>query len=633
MTSSTIKRYLALCLVCLCSSLFFIGLYRFNNKYSGNTIQAADGILALSEKDIQETPLRFLVYGWAFYPDALLSPAEIQNSNHYMRYISIGEQTNFSGQADSSPYGCGTYRMTFFLPERKEGYALDIPEVFSSYSLYLDDELILQMGDPTYQTALIQNRMITFTGGTPVTLTIAVSNYDHFYGGIVYPPAFGTLRAVNTARDLRFAVCLFCCTVTLLCALLSFYLSLRLKQKNTLLFGLICLAMCGLASYPILHMLMALPVFPWYTLELFCNYLAAWLIIILQNRICRPGALPEIVSNAVGAVFCAYALEYGVLSSQLSLAEIRFFSTSVFCYKAVSALYLLVIAVLAIHKGRKSGRVIFYAAVMATSSFIWDRLLPAYEPILGGWFMEWGSFFVVAAIGCSLWHEIVDGYGNSLIFQEERKQIARQLSMQTEYNRQISEAVAENRRLIHDIKHQLRTIDRMAAEHGQTDIRTFLSQIEEQVLATSGHTPAAFCKNPAVNALIEYYFCMAQTQETDFQISLDLPDKLPLTDVELCTVLGNLLDNAVEACSLQEKGARRILIAGETNGSMYFLKVENTYDGQVLREADRFTSRKGTSPYHGIGLSSVQRVIMAHGGNLDIVPRRESFFVGIAIRL
>ncbi len=35
-----------------------------------------------------------------------------------------------------------------------------------------------------------------------------------------------------------------------------------MKQKNTFLFGLICLAMCGLSSYPVLHMLAAVPVFP-----------------------------------------------------------------------------------------------------------------------------------------------------------------------------------------------------------------------------------------------------------------------------------------------------------------------------------------------------------------------------------
>ena len=94
MVSSAVKKYAALCMVCLCSSLFFLGLYQFNNKYSQNTIQAANGILALSEE-------------------------ELQDESHYMRYLSIGEQTNFSSPANPSPYGCGTYQMTFFLPERK----------------------------------------------------------------------------------------------------------------------------------------------------------------------------------------------------------------------------------------------------------------------------------------------------------------------------------------------------------------------------------------------------------------------------------------------------------------------------------------------------------------------------------
>ena len=64
------------------------------NKYSQNTTQAANGILALSEEELQKSPVRFLVSGWAFYPDALLTPEEIRDESHYMRYLSIGEQTN-----------------------------------------------------------------------------------------------------------------------------------------------------------------------------------------------------------------------------------------------------------------------------------------------------------------------------------------------------------------------------------------------------------------------------------------------------------------------------------------------------------------------------------------------------------
>ena len=82
---------------------------------------------------------------------------------------------------------------------------------------------------------------------------------------------------------------------------------------------------------------MALPVFPWYTLELFCIYLVTLLIIILQNRICRPGFLLSAISNGAGTAFLIYALGYGMMASRLSLGAIRFFSAAVFCYKAASA--------------------------------------------------------------------------------------------------------------------------------------------------------------------------------------------------------------------------------------------------------------------------------------------------------
>ena len=60
---------------------------------------------------------------------------------------------------------------------------------------------------------------------------------------------------------------------------------------------------------------------------------------------------------------------------------------------------------------------IFYANLTAICALVWDRLLSNYEPIIGGWFIQWGIFFVVVAIGLSLWRNIVEGYSNTLSFE------------------------------------------------------------------------------------------------------------------------------------------------------------------------------------------------------------------------
>lgn len=633
MRAITLKKYIVLLLICLCASLFFLGLFHFDNKYQQGTVQAANGVLALSEEDLEAAPLRYLVNGWTYYPNALLTPEDIQKSDHYATYLSIGEQTHFTDSTGQSPFGCGTYQMTFYLPHRQSGYALEIPEVFSAYRLYLNNQLVLQMGDPTAGTSSIQNRMVTFEGGTPVTLTLAVRNYAHFYGGMIYPPAFGTMIAVNTVRGIRLVVALFGATLTLLFALLSFYLSWRMKQKDALLFATICLTMGSMVCVPVWHMLVALPIFPWYALELGTIYLLLLLIVLLQNRLCQSHFLPMAISNTIAALFFLGALGYGFLSSHLNITALKLFSAAVFCYKIFLSGYLLYISLRAVQKGKTTDHTIFYANVIATFAVVWDRLRPNYEPIIGGWFIEWGIFFIVVAIGASLWHNVVAGYSNSLIFDEERKQISRQLAMQTEYNRQNSTAIEENRRLIHDIKHHLRTIDHLATTQRQSELCRYLSQVEQQVTTTSNAVQPPYCSHPAVNALIGCYAGMAQQHQTDFQVQLELSDNVSLSDVEWCTLLGNLLDNAVEACARQQQEPRRILVAGALHGNQYFLKVENTYDGKIIPDHHRLLSRKGRSPYHGIGLSSVQQIIDAHNGELDIMPGNKSFIVGITLPL
>lgn len=633
MMSLCCKKYVSLLTVCLCTSVFFLGLFHFDNKYQYPGSQAANGILALSEHDLEKNPLRFLVSGWTYYPNALLTPDEIANGNHYTTYTSIGEHTQFSGASGTSPYGCGTYQMTFFLPKSSSPYALEIPEVFSCYTLYLNQECILEMGDPDTDTPLVQNRLITIDGGEPVTLTIAVSNDAHFYGGMVYPPAFGSMVAVNTMRGIRLVSALVGGTITLLCALLSFYLSWRMKQRHALLFGFISLGMCALISFPTLHMLVALPIFPWYALELCAIYLLIWLILLLQNKLCQPGRLPALISNTIGSLFCLLALGYGLLSSHLTTSLMALFSAAVFFYKVAFASYLLAIAIHAVYKKQVASRMIFYANLTAICALGWDRLLPNYEPIIGGWFIQWGIFFVVVAIGLSLWRNIVEGYSNSLSFEAERKQVQRQLAMQAEYNRQIATAVEDNRRLIHDIKHHLRTLDHIARTQDSTALRRLLNEVEAQVQTTAQHGHPLYCTNPAVNALIACYAGMARQQHTDFEVQLDFPNTLPLSDVEWCTIFGNLLDNAVETCALQNQGPKRILLTGSSHGKQFFLKIENTYDGTLLQNEHRLLSRKSPSPYHGIGLSSVQQIVSAHNGTLDILPTDNHFIVGITLPL
>lgn len=238
---------------------------------------------------------------------------------------------------------------------------------------------------------------------------------------------------------------------------------------------------------------------------------------------------------------------------------------------------------------------------------------------------------MVLAAGITLWSDILRAYTYNLAFAEEHRQVTRQLAMQIDYSRQVRDQALENRRLIHDFRQHLRTLTGIALENGDKQILDYLGQVTQLTASAASPVPSSFCNNMALDALLRYYYNQARARHIEMDIRISLPDRLPLTDVELCTVLGNLLENAVEACELQVCGKPGIYLASHEDPHTYFLLLENSYNGHFKIKNGRFLSHKSQKPRIGIGLESVRKIIETQGGTLDIYPMAEKFRIGIGI--
>ena len=69
-----------------------------------------------------------------------------------------------------------------------------------------------------------------------------------------------------------------------------------------------------------------------------------------------------------------------------------------------------------------------------------------------------------------------------------------------------------------------------------------------------------YCSNVSSNALLNYYIKLAQDQGIDVETSISLPPSLPVPEIDFCTILGNLLSNAVESRMRQTCGPASIAI-------------------------------------------------------------------------
>lgn len=125
----------------------------------------------------------------------------------------------------------------------------------------------------------------------------------------------------------------------------------------------------------------------------------------------------------------------------------------------------------------------------------------------------------------------------------------------------------------------------------QRELLRYLEDFPQVIPQGAGISPGSFCNHAAVDALLQYYHASASRQEIRAQLAFCIPDGVLLSDVEWCSVLGNLLENAIEGCLRRTDDERAISISVRPMKGTLFLLVENTYDGRCSRQGNRFLSQ------------------------------------------
>ncbi|MGN0634055.1 MAG: sensor histidine kinase [Oscillospiraceae bacterium] len=136
--------------------------------------------------------------------------------------------------------------------------------------------------------------------------------------------------------------------------------------------------------------------------------------------------------------------------------------------------------------------------------------------------------------------------------------------------------------------------------------------------------------NVMADAILNSKLGVAQKLNVRLNVKAAVPDDLPMSDVELCSVLGNMLDNAVEACGAlpEEERFMRVYI-GKLKGQLY-LSVQNSA-GKVRKEKGTYLSTKEGE--HGYGLFRIDRVAKKYGGYVNRQNEEGVFAAEIMIPL
>jgi hypothetical protein len=604
-----------LCAAAMSAALLIIA-YQFDNKYTHPGSQAEAGTLSLSEQDLQTEPVIFLVDGWEIHRDNLLTPKHFaKNPPLPDEFVFIGQYGGLEGSdASRSPHGSATYRLTLAVPERTERYALELPEIFSAYKLYVNGELLEQFGEPTADSysAQVGNSSATFTATSRIEIIIAVSDYSHNYSGMVYPPAFGTAAAVQALLATRLAVRAIVCGIAGFLGIFFLLLGLfRRHDRSALLFGLLCLCFLGYSCYPLV-MSVGRVGLTWYGIENVCFALLLLLVCLLQRQLTgRSGQLGLVVVGLCGFV-CVCALLRAVVPLD-NLLILTLYSLLISFYKWMVALFLTVSTLRAAGTLSLIRRdALLIGVIVFDVALVMDRVLPLFEPIVIGWFLEIAGFVIVLSFGVALGAEIVQQYRDKIALEGQVASASRLVEMQRAYYPMMLEGVEEARRARHDLRHHLTVIQGLVAL-GDTQ------KLEDYLLAYQGGldamAPLSYSQNHIVDVILRHFATLAARDGVVYSVDAVVPEMLPLEDADLCALLSNLIENAMEACLYLAAG-KHIDIVLKIVQSHLVILVENSFDGTLLQTDGALLSRKRGGTLEGVGTASVRMLAQKYGGSL-----------------
>lgn len=316
--------------------------------------------------------------------------------------------------------------------------------------------------------------------------------------------------------------------------------------------------------------------------------------------------------------------------SQLDVLVSRGFS-SVFGLITIKLIFFMLVLILSNFKHMKKGVPISIInwvciALIPLASLYIILLLCQTENIAPKYIFT--AILLLVAINFSAFY-LYDTISASFQMRIEKMQLIEQ---NKSYERQLSvmkEALENTNVIRHDFKHHLAVIHCFVELNQTEECLSYLNKLSEwtdkqSLYAKSGH--------PIIDSIINFKLDQAAAKKISVSVRLQIPKDLELSTFDLSTLLGNLLDNAIEAtCKLPEQ--RMIQLTIQYQKGILLIQLKNSFNGIIRKSDNKILTTKKDAKQHGIGLRRISEVVEKYKGYLVMENDDHIFLTKIMLYL
>ncbi len=210
---------------------------------------------------------------------------------------------------------------------------------------------------------------------------------------------------------------------------------------------------------------------------------------------------------------------------------------------------------------------------------------------------------------------------NTLILKNQINLYEKEISLQNE-NAMIIRGIR------HEMKRHFSEIYRLAGNGKIDEIRDYIRDFEKELEETSSISD---CGNAGLDTVLNYMLEKAVKKNIDLNLKIAVPEDIELSIYDMNIIIGNLLENAIEACEKIDFPKIDLLISFGKDS--LFIEVGNTWNGKVMIKDGCPVTTKSPKEEHGFGIKNIKKVLEKYQHTFDIEALPERFTVKILMKI
>lgn len=165
----------------------------------------------------------------------------------------------------------------------------------------------------------------------------------------------------------------------------------------------------------------------------------------------------------------------------------------------------------------------------------------------------------------------------------------------------------------HDYRNHIQTMKAYLAMDELDKLSDYLGELDKDLTNVDTVLKTG---NVMIDAILNSKLSLAKSKKIQISAKAIVPKKLNISEVDLSIILGNLMDNAMEACDKVQEEERFIRVYIDILKGQLYIYVMNAVNNKLTRRGKRYLSTK-SGKHHGFGLMRMDNVVKKYDGYLE----------------